>query len=61
MKSKKLAQLIAELAQTKKALDIHIMDLKGLSDVADFFVVCTGESDTQVKAIADAVQVIRSR
>ncbi len=55
MKSKELAHLIAELAQTKKALDVCIMDIKGLSDVADFFVICTGQSDTQVKAIADAI------
>ena len=55
MKSKELAHLIAELALAKKALDVRIMDLEGLSDVADFFVICTGQTDTQVKAIADEI------
>jgi ribosome-associated protein len=55
LKSQELAQLVAELALTKKAKDVVILDLTGLSDVANYFVVCSGESDTQVKAIADAI------
>ncbi|MFZ1729631.1 MAG: ribosome silencing factor [Bacteroidota bacterium] len=55
MKSLELAKLTAELALTKKAKDVVILDLTGLSDVANFFVICSGESDTQVKAIADAI------
>lgn len=56
MEAKELAELTAELAKTKKAQDIVILDLTGLSDVTNYFVICTGESDTQVKAIADAVE-----
>jgi ribosome-associated protein len=55
LEAKELAQLTAELALGKKAKDIVILDLNGLSDVTNFFVICTGESDTQVKAIADAI------
>lgn len=55
MEAKELAQHAAQLAQTKKAKDIVVLDLNGLSDVTNYFVVCTGESDTQVKAIADAI------
>ena len=55
MEAKELAQHAAKLAQTKKAKDIVVLDLNGLSDVTNYFVVCTGESDTQVKAIADAI------
>lgn len=40
---------------SKKALDVKIMDLSGLSSFADFFVLCSGESDTQVKAISDEI------
>ena len=40
----------------KKGTDISVMDLRGVSGVADVFVVCTGGSDIQIKAIADAVQ-----
>ena len=40
---------------SKKAKDVAIMDLRELTSMTDYFVVCTGESETQVKAIADAV------
>lgn len=40
---------------SKKAKDVVILDIRQLTDMADFFVVCTAESDIQVKAIADAV------
>ncbi len=55
MEAQELAKLTAELAVTKKAQDVVILDLSGLSDVTNFFVICSGESDTQVKAIADAI------
>jgi ribosome-associated protein len=56
LEAKELAQLIAELALTKKAKDVLILDLSGLSDVTNYFVICSGESDTQVKAISDAIE-----
>ena len=55
MSSEELSSRIAELALTKKALDVLIMEVKNLSDVTDYFVLCSGDSDTQVKAIADAI------
>jgi ribosome-associated protein len=54
--SRTLAKKIAGLALTKKASDILLMDLRKLSAPADFFVVCSADSETQVKAIADAVR-----
>lgn len=56
MTSRTLARTIADLALSKKAIDVTIMDLKKLEAVADFFVVCSADSDTQVKAIATAIQ-----
>jgi ribosome-associated protein len=53
--SKKLALKLAELALTKKAEDIKVLDLRKLTPVTDFFVICTAHSDPQVKAISDAV------
>jgi ribosome-associated protein len=50
-----LAKHIADLALSKKAQDVVIMNLRGLSSVTDFFVVCSGDSDVQIKSIADAV------
>jgi len=55
LKSPALAQAIARLALTKKALDVVIMDLRGLTSMTDFFVVCSAESDVQIRAITDAV------
>jgi ribosome-associated protein len=43
-------------ASDKKAEDLCILDLKGLSDVTDHFVICHGSSDRQVVAIADAIE-----
>jgi ribosome-associated protein len=51
-----LAKHVADLALSKKALDVVIMNLRGLSSVTDFFVICSGDSDVQIKAIADAVK-----
>lgn len=56
MTSRTLAKKIAEFALTKKAFDVVMMDLRKLSAPADFFVVCSADSDTQVKAIGDAIR-----
>ena len=55
MKPAIVAKHIAELALSKKAQEVVIMNLRGLSSVTDYFVVCSGDTDVQVKAIADAV------
>ena len=55
MTPKTLAKKIANLALTKKAHNVSILDLRKLTDMTDFFVVCSGDSDTQVKAISDAI------
>ena len=44
------------MSLTKKAHDVIVMDLRKLSSVADFFVICSADSDIQVRAIADAVE-----
>ncbi|MDT8367812.1 MAG: ribosome silencing factor [Longimicrobiales bacterium] len=45
----------AELALDRKARDVVVLDLRGISSATDFFVVATGMSDIQVKAIADRI------
>lgn len=47
--------LIIEAIQEKKGHDIVKMDLRGLDASTDFFIVCHGTSDTQVKAIANGI------
>jgi ribosome-associated protein len=51
-----LAKKIALFALSRKASDVVMMDLRKLTAPSDFFVVCSADSDTQVKAIADAVR-----
>lgn len=50
-----LAEVVAELAADKKARDIVEIDLRGILDYTDRFVICSGASDRQVKAIHDAI------
>lgn len=54
--AEKLARACAEAAGEKKAEDIQIIDLRGISDFTDFFIVCSGTSDPQLKAIAGGIR-----
>jgi len=49
-------QIAATAADSKKASDIVALDLRELDGVADLFLICSGSSDVQVKAIAEAVE-----
>ncbi|HEY5535793.1 MAG TPA: ribosome silencing factor [Ignavibacteria bacterium] len=55
MDSKELTDLIAKYIINKKGGNIRILDLRELTPVTDFFVVCTASSEPQVKAIADYI------
>jgi ribosome-associated protein len=50
-----VARRIVELAEDKKAADIVLLDLTGLTTVADAFVICSGGSERQLDAIADGI------
>ena len=50
------ARRIAALAQEKLAADVVILDMRPVCSYTDFFVVCTGQSPRQVKAIYDEVR-----
>jgi ribosome-associated protein len=50
-----LARRIVELAEDKKAADIVLLDLGGLTTLADAFVICSGGSERQLGAIADGI------
>ena len=51
-----LAALIAAAATDRKARDVVTIDLRGKTTVADFFVICEGDTDRQVRAIADRIE-----
>jgi ribosome-associated protein len=53
--SLEVAQLCAEGAESKKAFDILILDIRGFTSIADYFVICSGSNTTQVDAIADSI------
>ena len=44
-----------DAAEEKKAWDPVVVDLRGKTTVADYFVICDGETDRQLRAIADAM------
>lgn len=50
-----LARNIAKIASDHKAQDIVVLDLKKVTSFTDYFVICSGASDRQVLAIADAI------
>lgn len=50
------ALLCVRFALEKKAYDLVLMEVGGLSSLADYFLVCTGRSDTQVQAIAQGIE-----
>jgi ribosome-associated protein len=50
-----LAERIAAIAADRKAIDIRVLDLRGVVSYTDFFVICTGNTERQTKAIHDAV------
>ena len=56
MKSKEIANYLSELILQKKGTNIKILELKKLTPVSDYFVICSGDSTTQVKAIADNIE-----
>ncbi len=53
--TKAAARKVAGYALEKKAADVRVMDLRKVTDVTRFFIVCTGSSSAQVKAISDHI------
>lgn len=54
--SKTLVEHIVEGLQKRKAKDITILDVSDLTTLTDYFVIASGTSETQIKAIADSVE-----
>ena len=52
---KDIALLAADAADDKKAEEIEILNVQGLTVIADYFVICSANSDQQVRAIARAI------
>lgn len=54
--SSNIAYFAGSAAAEKKAQDIRILNVSGLSYITDYFVLCSGNSVIQVKAIADEIE-----
>jgi ribosome-associated protein len=54
--SKTKSFLIAEQARERKALDPVLLEMRGITSFTDYFFICSGASDRQVRAIADGIQ-----
>jgi ribosome-associated protein len=55
MTSEALAAAVAGYAADRKAIDLVRMDLREMIGYTDYFVICTGRTDRQTKAIHDAI------
>jgi len=53
--SEQLANRIAEIASDRKAIDIRVIDVRGLVSYTDYLVVCSGNTERQTSAIRDAI------
>jgi ribosome-associated protein len=53
----RLADEIAELASDKKAADIVVLDLRGVVGYADYFVIASGGTERQTKAVHDGIHL----
>ena len=54
--AKKTIRLIAELALDKKAEHLVVLDVRKVANFCDYFIICSGNSDRQVKAIAEYIR-----
>ena len=55
MDSKQLATLCRELAENRKAENVVVLDMNGLSSVTDYFVIATGSSEPHLRAISSEI------
>lgn len=59
--TKNIALEIVEAARSRKAEDVVLMEIRNLVDYADYMVICSGRSDRQVGAIAEAIDEVMSK
>ena len=54
--SEKLAEFIVAVLDSKKARDIKLLHVEKQTIIADYFVICTGTSRTQIRALVDEIE-----
>jgi len=53
--SGELARAAVDIASDKKASDVILLDIRDVTTIADYFVICSGNNPRQIRAIADAI------
>jgi len=56
MTAKELADTIEKILDSKKGIDIQVIDLEGKTDLADYFVIVTGTSTPHIRALSEEVE-----
>ncbi len=56
LKSKEMALIAAKALDAKKGKDIKVLEIDAITTLADYFVICTGTSNTQINALCDEVE-----
>lgn len=56
MESREMVNLAVKLLDDKKAEDIVVLDVRELTSIGDYFVICSGKSNTQVKALSQELE-----
>jgi len=51
-----VVNIAVQAAEDKKAMDITVLDIREISIIADYFIICSGRSGTQVQAIVENIQ-----
>ena len=54
--TKEVAAKVVAALEDKKGIDIRILKIADVTTLADYFVICTGSSNTQVNALCDSVE-----
>jgi ribosome-associated protein len=52
-----LADRVASIASERKAIDIRVLDVREVVSYTDYFVICSGNTERQTKAIHDAIHL----
>ena len=56
MTPKEMALVAAKALDDKKGKEIRVLEIEKLTSIADYFVICSGSSNTQINALCDAVE-----
>ena len=56
MTTQQLVKLTYHALEEKKAVDIHVLDIREISILADYFIIASGDNKNQIQAMTDSVQ-----